>query len=406
MKEEFINGPLNTFRLEGDIFGVHKVLYVFMDVHMSVTEQTKCESIKAIDVANYLVNSFDELSKTSRDVDFFFEITPTELNKKHKNIRKKRYIDEVDDIFTNAFYYDEKTVTVGKSNTFPNVRLHYIDIRDYFYNAIHKQLNDLYYVDDQFETTNIIHKNVIDMIINRLNAIKFMLDEFLHLLTKNTKYKSDIPVIPPKSIDILNQKQVFDKSSELINKIKTKYTHKEAKKLINNMIDDELIKKINYCISGITKYSQELIIDARELIHDPLKVSSYNDKIIFGQQNNVADDIKRKYFDFMEDIKYTTMNIFSNLVDIFFLRRFIDKDYITNGLVYTGSYHSATYIHTLVKHLNFKITNASYLRKGYDLNKLMTLIKKEKNGAAIRKHIYPESLMQCSNMSSFPKLFI
>lgn len=32
-------------------------------------------------------------------------------------------------------------------------------------------------------------------------------------------------------------------------------------------------------------------------------------------------------------------------VDIYFLRRFLDKDYITNGLSYTGSTHSLMYVY-------------------------------------------------------------
>ena len=47
-------------------------------------------------------------------------------------------------------------------------------------------------------------------------------------------------------------------------------------------------------------------------------------------------------------------------MDLYFLRRFLDKDYITNGIVYSGALHSADYINILVNLFNFKITHTAY----------------------------------------------
>ena len=40
--------------------------------------------------------------------------------------------------------------------------------------------------------------------------------------------------------------------------------------------------------------------------------------------------------------------IFTNITDLFFLRRFLDKDYITKAITYTGAVHSINYINFLV----------------------------------------------------------
>ena len=49
-----INGPINVVRLEGEINKIKKVLYVFMDVHINIKSQTKCEDQMSDDVTAYI----------------------------------------------------------------------------------------------------------------------------------------------------------------------------------------------------------------------------------------------------------------------------------------------------------------------------------------------------------------
>jgi hypothetical protein len=85
------------------------------------------------------------------------------------------------------------------------------------------------------------------------------------------------------------------------------------------------------------------------------------------------------------------------------LRRFLDKDYITNGIAYTGAAHSIAYIDMLSKLFGFKVTHFSY-SKISDLNKLNSeIIKTEEYDLA--DIFFPEKITQCSDITNFPKNF-
>ena len=49
------------------------------------------------------------------------------------------------------------------------------------------------------------------------------------------------------------------------------------------------------------------------------------------------------------------VQIWATLSFPYFLRRFLDKDYITKNIVYTGFIHTIEYLYFLVKHYDFKI---------------------------------------------------
>ena len=75
----------------------------------------------------------------------------------------------------------------------------------------------------------------------------------------------------------------------------------------------------------------------------------------------------------MVDFDYAWMDINVTFMDVYFLRRFLDKKYITNTVTYTGINHSINYIYALVKYFDFKITHASYMK--YDIKEATKKIK-------------------------------
>ena len=107
-----------------------------------------------------------------------------------------------------------------------------------------------------------------------------------------------------------------------------------------------------------------------------------------------------KYYTEIDNYSYKT---YSYIVDIYFLRRFLDKDYITNGIVYMGIYHIAFYCYVLVKYFNFKITHIA--NDTISIKKLEMKIKKEKFSKDIIKTLMDKKLNQCSNLSIFPEGF-
>ena len=68
-----INGPLNVVRLEGEINGINKVLYVFFDWHKHLK---RCTDLVNIDVDQYFVREFQKINnndKIDKHYDLFLE---------------------------------------------------------------------------------------------------------------------------------------------------------------------------------------------------------------------------------------------------------------------------------------------------------------------------------------------
>lgn len=91
------------------------------------------------------------------------------------------------------------------------------------------------------------------------------------------------------------------------------------------------------------------------------------------------------------------------------MRRILDKNYITNGIVYAGAAHIASFINILVNVYGFSITHVAK-SKISDIKKLESEIKKMKPYFKDR----PKTMdllnvfgtNQCSDISSFPNNFL
>src|SRR5581483_10204310 len=141
--KHLVNGPVNVIRLEGQINDVTKVIYLFMDYHIDTNMQTQCSNIFSQDVQRYFADNFYELSNGDRMYDFFVEIYPTELAseayiKPKTNVEHKdKYIEEVVKFFRKIFRYSSKKNEVRTNKLFQNIRLHYLDVRDYYKLSFH-----------------------------------------------------------------------------------------------------------------------------------------------------------------------------------------------------------------------------------------------------------------------------
>ena len=116
-----------------------------------------------------------------------------------------------------------------------------------------------------------------------------------------------------------------------------------------------------------------------------------------------TDSIMQEFDELCDMCRKKMLIIYTRLIDLFFLRRFIDKDYITTAISYTGYYHSSTYIYMLIKYFNFKITHIAEseeknIDKLHNSAKSDTLYKFQYN-------ITPPSITQCCDISHFPSEF-
>ena len=139
MSNKQISGPINVVRLEGTIFGINKVLYVFLDLHMPLHAETQCADIFSKTIKTYLIEQF---KKSEITLDFFLETFPIDLSNYPPTNHKKIYLDDLRNMMYQTFKYSNKNNKVEQSDSFPHVRLHYIDIRDYlFWDILWTQLD-------------------------------------------------------------------------------------------------------------------------------------------------------------------------------------------------------------------------------------------------------------------------
>ena len=75
-KKKYVNGPINTIRMEGKIGNIKKVLYIFADVHLEPQNETMCDNIYSIEMKDYILNNIKNID---HEVDIFMEMEPHDI---------------------------------------------------------------------------------------------------------------------------------------------------------------------------------------------------------------------------------------------------------------------------------------------------------------------------------------
>ena len=400
-----INGPVNVIRLEGDVHGVKKILYLFLDYHVSVQNQTQCTNVFSEDVQKYFIDNFYKLNQGSKIYDFFAEIYPSELaeNKRTRFIDyKDKYIEEVIKIFKKLFRFDPKKNKVRINELFKNVRLHYLDIRDYYKHNIYFITADAVNIARKFMSNDNIDPQGLEMIIHLLDVMEDHLSHTINVLSKRQTKKNRTPTI----IREKNQDVDVETLEYLANKIKNSYKHNDVRNKMLNLINESInnfkktIQTIKSAITRFESYRKDIMATHDRLTKDPKSTYIY----VYGLSSY---SVREMIMDIMNTCELLVddmlVEFYARFTDIYFLRRFLDKDYITNAITYTGALHSNTYVHFLVNEFNFKVTHASY-SKIEDMRALTTEIKKRAVNM-IQELILPEWFGQCSSLKGFPEEF-
>lgn len=419
-----VNGPINVVRMEGKINGINKVIYLFMDQHLQA--QTQCDNVFSVDINTYFANTFHKLNKSNKMYDFFLEINPTQLidpiNQSNQSSQLPKqppapapiksnyrniYIFEVMRLFKRIFKYEPNSDKVSISKYFRKVRLHYMDIRDYFHTYVFVELYEVMHILYHIQSMNKIFKGQLDQLLNFLKRFRShcqMIKTEMESMKKN-------PIKPDNKILIghlkhdISQEEKDKMSVENIRYILYKsfyrYNHKDVqKKMIVQMgrLISELVELSNQCddiINILTNIGYFVIIDDNVL-------TKINDEISYGTDHLLPKMI----FSIAESFRSLNNNFvkfFARFMDVYFIRRFLDKEYITNAITYTGSVHSMLYIEILSKNFGFKVTNYywSLIKDLDDLNREIVKLNFEE----LQEIFYPPVRAQCSDLTSFPDNF-
>lgn len=368
----YINGPVCLYRLENN----GKVLYIFSDYHFY---EKKCENEISLDIDDFLVREFENINENKENIyyDFFIEKHPSINSEGNRH----SYIDKLKNTFEKFVNFKENKMTISEFGE--KVRIHYIDNRD----------NIIYHIFRMFKYMNnnkINLRNIIEKIKELINFIKnptYNKYEFTNFLKKDNTYNNDI------------SNSYFQK---IIYKMRNMYNNNKIKKIINKYLDivilelEIVVKELNECYEKLDKFGKYTNENKMYCINNKCQYSYYNTELIDLINNLFFKASNSTYAKFLEAT--------SKIIDLYFIRRFLDKDYVTNGILYSGAFHSCDVIYILVTEFNFKITHTS-LNNNFDYNKYIKESKYKEFHKNKWHKLLPEIFTQCIDYSIFPKLF-
>lgn len=377
-----INGPYNIIRLINP--DLKKTVYVMFDVHTPLQQQGKCKSVYSLDVDKFLVNEFLRVSNDANHapVDFMFE--------QHHNLNTKSddllYIGNVDQLFQDIMYHDQpKSIShdiwmlaITPSTLFKNVRVHSIDIRPIIMpNRLKNQVAHHHWdnkYDDGYYWSSKLHGILVHLYDNIALTISALTNKPIH----DSQYAS-------VGVD----KADFH---SIINKLLHQYNHINVKEYINSVISNNVLPRLVQVKDMI-----ETILKQLDQINPKIPCLFTNDT----NDNNVYSWVSvtphsHKIITTIDSIMLTGFDSIIALMDLYAMRRILDKDYITNAVMYTGGHHSNNYINMLVKGFDFIITNASNLGQYKSTEDMMIQVKASKLESPIT--------LQCSKICGFEKI--
>jgi hypothetical protein len=403
-KTKYINGPINAVRLEGIIFGKKKVIYLFMDHHSDVTYQTQCQTLLSTDFTTFISKELEKIDK--EHIDFFFEMGKSFLSFPSLSYRQ-RYIDEIGKFFKSVVRF-EKDKNIGTTYG-KHIRFHWIDVRDYFKSQINTYIDTVLKILEQARCTGGVEPGIFTNVFNQLNMLNSKMLYIISLFDKNLVSDKTNSIkggtIKSDYGDYINMN-----IQKIMAKINNKYTHKESygkiSKLYKTVIAkfENIVRQIDDILIVIAEYQKY----AKAYARDGTSINRLNvtkkGTLTYGADFTYrAETINKLYVD-THNLDYDLTMSFALLVDLYFLRRFVDKDYIDHAIAYTGIAHSTQYIFTLIRDFDMTITHASYIKT--DVDKAMKIIRSKKEyDVDIDKLFYPPTLMQCTDLSSFPEKF-
>ena len=370
----YLNGPVNFFKLKND----DKEVYLFGDYHKNIENQGECDELESFNFDKYLKYFFKHNTK---NIDFMLE-TPMKPNEYYDKNYNDIYLDKIRKVFQELY---------NKNPYYKYLKVHYIDIR--FFNNINEPF--LYVRNIQGYINN---KGLYDFqyIINTLEIINKLLNEQINIIDKY--YKDEKSNVDKENIvDVL------------FNKIITKYNNKENKIKINKFFKVMCYERMKFLIDEITKFItdcnkyQKIFDDNKDKLdkkHMNSNKELYKQYLLFedfydtDKYNKIKDDVLITG----EKIEIQILNIGVYIMDSYFLRRLLDKDYIKNSIVYTGASHNTDYLHFLVKNYDYKIVEYGTIND-ISSNELEKLIKKTDSWMDIYKYV--DCNKQCIKINKF-----
>jgi hypothetical protein len=363
-----VNGPYNIAHLKSP--DNQKSIYIFFDIHASRDRETSCDTkynTQNVYIADFFKGIFE---KTKKKIDFLIEIYPSHII--HKDVvlddDDMIYLEQVRLLVRNEFNIDSEKTTVIQSEKYPNVRLHYVDIRDPFMELVNLDMVTRWISDEQYlheYTTRYDWRSLKRYVNSIANTIK-MVQKIMSTGTKNAK-KVNVMKIYFEHFNKLNS--IKKKEHETILKyIMTKVT--------TRIKNPTLSKVIDFMINDQMRNAYETIQDTADIMD---RCNNSNDFFSYAYQfyNNIVD-----------------YSVF--LMDMYTIRRIVDKDYMNTVFLYVGGEHASNYILILMNILKYDLVSIDKHTER-SLNELKKKISETMDYKEVHQYISNDTL-QCSTV--------
>ena len=379
-----INGPINLVRLEGSINGNHKIIYLYMDQHVEEEKQTKCPDDESIDVGEHLERIFE--SHNGHKYDFFMEMVYPYI---HRDITTEyldnKYISKTIKTFAKYFELDrnQKLLVVEK---LPNVRFHYADPRYYVMNL----QNYPKWMSKPLEGPDDLNglRNLIDLIISTKNDCIIRQELFENACqVELTKYKSPLEYYVNKIFCWIKNKKL----KKIFQEHGLTYIQEKNNQFME-LLDEFMVLCQDYRDKMLRPDNRAYPTGSCLTIDNPYVTHPSKD-LEYGKIKHM----------FVQCRKYV-ISIDASFMDLFFLRRVLDKDYISHAILYAGAVHSVYNIYFLVKYLGFHITHVANSTVG-NIDRLNRIVKEEHCVGQLVSVFFPDVLSQCVHVDDFPELY-
>jgi hypothetical protein len=218
-----LNGPVNYFNLSNG----NNQINIFMDFHAPISRQRKCEDYDSKDIDKYFNKILLEnnIKSKSEPLDFFLEINPTSISFKHKYYSNDNYLVSIRKMFSKL--YNEKYANLDEDKMpEQNIRLHYMDIRDYSsFNELKRKMEGILIELDRTRLDN------LEFVIGELTSVKNILmfiDSMIISITSDNK-KSIYESLSLKKIDFVNLREKLSTQNDKQNKSKQNKSNDDSK---------------------------------------------------------------------------------------------------------------------------------------------------------------------------------
>jgi hypothetical protein len=372
-KDEYVSGPYNIAHLRGNIDGIQKDIYILFDIHNPKDRETPCkDDVGGKDIIDFLTKKF---KNTKEELDFMVEIHPSDLIT-NDWYASTMYIQKIWTFARDAFTTTDDKSTVIKSKKYPNVRTHYIDIRDVYFKLVWiYELNDVIYNNLTYEICEQnknydIPKEYIKFVFERLEEVVKVL---LAPNANSVKKFNLLQFFSEKRPGSMHVDEKFNMLSYIVNKIKISVKNKQLNKCLN-FIETEIQNYFSF-----------------------IKNNIYNNIMKYNDIQTNEDHVK---FSDMVFSFYDNVIVFSLfLMDAYAIKRIVEKDYIKKTILYVGGLHASHYIMLLVNFFDFKIIDISKNPEN-SIEKLTEKIRNNLDLFYVHNMFWDEKLRgQCSDSS-------